>query len=178
MSVVSRRYAEALFDLAKEKNRVSKYRKDIELMSDSLVDVSNAHNFLIYERISKNNKKKLIRRAFKNSVSKDVLNFVYLLIDKGYIVEYKSIFKDFHELCNEELKIEEGYVYSKRPLSDNDLRKISKKLSEGVNKVILQNKIDEEIISGFKVVLKDKVIDYSMKNKIDDLKNHLLKEGA
>lgn len=178
MSTSTLRFAEALFDLAKEQNRVSRYRNDIELINTTLANVPNAHAFLSYEGISKDKKKRLIAKAFKTHISKDVRNFVYLLIDKGYIAEYRTVFKEFHNLCNEELNIEEGYVYSKRPLDDADLKNISKTLSNETSKVVLKNKIDEELISGFKVVLKNKVIDYSMKSKIDDLKNHMLKEGA
>ena len=110
MSTSTKRFAEALFSIAKDKNKVKKFREDVELMNVSLADVSNAHNFLSYEGISKEDKKELITKAFKNCINKDVLNFVYLLIDKGYIAEYRTIFKDFRELCNLELNIEEGYV--------------------------------------------------------------------
>ena len=47
---------------------------------------------------------------------------------------------------------------------------IAKKIGQ---KVELTNKIDESLIGGFKVAINDFVFDYSLKNKLELLKNNL-----
>lgn len=178
MNSSEKRFAEALFEIALDKNMVKEFKDNVDFVYNSLNSVEDANTYLIYDGISKNDKKKLISNAFKDSIDRNVLNFIYLLIDKGYIAYYKNIFNEFHNLCNKNLNIDEGYIYSKREISDDDLKKIENKLSSDNTSVILKRKLDDELISGFKIVLKNKVIDYSMKNKIEDLHDYLLKEGV
>ena len=43
--------------------------------------------------------------------------------------------------------------------------------------VILQNKIDKNLVGGFKIQVDDFIIDQSIKRKLSDLKTTLLKRG-
>lgn len=178
MNTSYKAYSQALFDLANEKKLVKKYKDDIDLISNVLNDVKDVDAFLSYEGISKKDKKKLMLDSFNDSISLDVLNFVFLLIDKGYIAYYKEIFKSFHDICNEFLNVEEGTVYTKRIIDSNLIKELESKLSVNGKNIILKNKLDDSLISGFKIVLKNKVFDYSINNRIDDLRSVLLKGGA
>lgn len=171
-------YSQALFDLANEKGLVKEFKDNIDLISDVLKDIKGIDTFLSYEGISKKDKKKLIYDSFNDSISLNVLNFIYLLIDKGYISFYKEIFSDFHSICDEYLNIEEGIVYTKRKIDDDLIKQLESKLSVNGKNIVLINKLDDSLISGFKIVLKNRVFDYSINNRIDDLKNVLLKGGA
>ena len=173
-----KKYAEALLSVAKDANKVKEYKDNIDLLNDVFSSTKELALFLIHKEISKAEKKKLIFDSFGSLINKDCINFICLLIDKGHIAHFKTIFNDFHIMCNEELNIEEGVIYSKRNISDEYLKQIEKKLSDSLGTVSLKRKIDDDLISGFKIVLDNKVIDYSMSNKIDDLRNHLLKEGV
>ena len=45
-------------------------------------------------------------------------------------------------------------------------------------KVELKNQIDESLIGGVKIVIKDRVYDSSIKYKLEQLKSSLIKKGA
>ena len=67
-------------------------------------------------------------------------------------------------------------VYSARALKVDELEKISAYITEKLGvEARLENKIDKSLISGIKIVCGDKVIDGSLKSRLDALKNSLEK---
>ena len=86
------------------------------------------------------------------------------------------ILKEFHSLCNAYHGIEEGVVYAARSLSEDQMKELEDSFKVRGRNVELTQKLDESLISGFKIVLEDEVIDASMKSKLARMKNELLKE--
>ena len=79
---------------------------------------------------------------------------------------------------NDDLGIKKAIVYSVRPLEESDLTKIKEALNKKHNCIVeLENKLDPGLIAVIKVVMENHVTDISMKNKIDSLKESLLKGG-
>ena len=93
----------------------------------------------------------------------------------GYVQE---ILREYVRKINDDLSIKKAIVYSVRPLEESDLTKIKEALNKKHNCLIeLENKLDPGLIAGIKVVMENQVTDISMKNKIDSLKESLLKGG-
>lgn len=174
MNQVISNYAQAFFDLAKENNAVSTYKKELDDVLKTLLKVDNIKEFFISVNISKEEKKKILDESFKGKVDKNVLNFLKLLVDKNRFEYFKEIIKEFHHLCNDELKIKEGIIEVPRHLDSKDIKKLEEVLSKDC-KVELQEKINKTLISGFKIIFDDQVIDNSMKEKINQMNNALMK---
>ena len=69
-----------------------------------------------------------------------------------------------------------GVVYSVRELDTKEMKAITAFAEKKLNQdVVLENKIDPSLISGFKIVCDNKVIDASLKNRVDEMKADLLK---
>jgi len=68
-----------------------------------------------------------------------------------------------------------GVVYSVRPLDKKHIEKLEETIgSELEQKVVLENKIDEALLGGFKIVINNNVWDGSYRSKLKDLKASLL----
>ena len=92
---------------------------------------------------------------------------------------YDEIFKEFIHECNDELNIIEGIIETPRPLNKDLIKQLEEVLSKDGKVVELKEKINKSLISGFKITIDNHVIDNSLKNKINDLKDTLLrKEGG
>lgn len=178
MSLVASRYAEAFFSLSLEKNEIEKNKKELKNISDLFRSVDNLKLFFLSEQISKRNKKDLILSTLKESVSKDTLNFLLLLVDKGRISIYDEIIKEYIHLANNELNIKEGVIESVRPLDADKVKELEQALSKDGQKVELVQKINKSLISGFKVKFDNHVIDASMKEKIDNLHEMISRKGG
>lgn len=169
MSLIANRYGEAFFSLAKEKNKVKEYKADLYLVKETLKEVPLIKEFFNSEKITKLEKKKLISDNFSKSINKDSLNLFNLLVDKGRMTYYEEIIDEYSHLANEELNIKEGIIESVREINKEKIKELEKLLAKENEKVELKQKINKSLISGFKITLKNEVIDGSMKAKINSL---------
>ena len=64
MSLVAKRYSEAFFSLALDKNKVSEYKEDLKLVLDTFKGVDSIDLFFASEKITKQEKKDLIEKSF------------------------------------------------------------------------------------------------------------------
>lgn len=171
------RYAQGLFDLALERQKLTVWQKQMRLVKKVFRMDENFKSFFMNNQISKADKKDVLRQAFGASIDKEVLNFLCLLVDKHRLKEIMMIVKNFNTLCNEAKGIKEGIVYSAYELSEDDIQQLEKAVSAKLqDQVELENQIDKNLISGLKVVIDDMVMDDSMRYKINALKETLLKD--
>lgn len=177
MSLLATRYAESLLFLAIDKDKVELYRDQIELVADSF-DLADVKAFFASPRVSKEEKKDLCRSIFKDKLDRYVLNFLYVLIDKNRMVNYEEIFEEFRHQCNRQLDIDEGIIETARPLKEELIKELEDSLSRNGKRVELREKINRSLISGFKISFADRIIDNSMKNKIRNLEDNLLRKDG
>ena len=178
MSVVASRYAEAFFSLSLDKNATETYKNELNVVKDVFENVDNIKEFFISEMVNKSEKKKVIKDALQNKVSKETLNFLMLLVDKGRISIFDEIIKEFRHLANNELNIKEGIIESVRPLDKEKIKELEDALSKDGEKVELTQKINNSLISGFKIKFDNQVIDVSMKEKIDKMNKIISRKGG
>jgi ATP synthase F1 delta subunit len=177
MDKISSRYAQALLDIATQLNRLDEYKIQAKLIGSSFRDNPAFAQLFDKTQISVNEKKKLLSDVFGSQVDEMMINLLSLLIDKKRIRLTEEIMNDFIHLVNVSRSIEEGIVYSIRPLSDEDLKQLESQLSKKHNvSVELINKIDTSLISGLKIKFKESVIDASLSYQLESLRE-TLREG-
>ena len=174
MESIASSYGLALFEIAKEEDRLKEFKQDLEFIQEAL-DQSHL-KFFNQKMISEEERISLLEKCFKENVQPMVLNFLKLLVVKGRMTNLFEIIKEYKELYNSALGIVEGIVFSTSILSEDQIKGIETAVSkkEG-KKVLLTSKIDESLIGGIKVVIEDHVYDGSIKNKITSLQSELLK---
>lgn len=176
MEKVANRYAEALFEFACEEHKVNDWQNQMGLIKQALAQDEKTQMFFASKRVSSEDKKALLDQAFKSSIDTYIMNFIFLLVDKSRISQFDLIARKFHRLCNGYKGIKEGFVYSIRELSDEEIKQIETSVSKKLDtNVELTNRISKDLISGIRVVVEDVVIDGSMKYKLDNLRSELLK---
>ncbi len=176
MSQAAQRYAEAFFELAQEEGKVKAWKQQMDQVALVMNSVPELKSFFGAVKITGEDKKELIVKSFEGRIDETCLNFLCLLTDKKRIGEVSQILKEFHSLCNAYEGIEEGIVFAARELNEAQIKELEDSFKVRGRNVELTLKIDESLISGFKIVLDDEVIDASMKSKIHRMKNELLKE--
>ena len=134
MSVVGDRYAESLFDLAKEENKVTQYLDDIKLVGEVLDSDPQIVQFFNHVLIENDKKIQLLDQSFKGNVDQYVLNFLKLLVQSRRIRYIDDIVKSYIKLSNQYLGIEEGMIYTPYELTDQQIQDIEKAISQKENK--------------------------------------------
>ena len=177
MSVVGDRYAESLFDLAKEENQVTQYLDDIKLVGEVLDSDPQIVQFFNHVLIENDKKIQLLDQSFKGNVDQYVLNFLKLLVQSRRIRYIDDIVKSYINLSNQYLVIEEGVIYTPYELTDQQIQDIEKAISQKENKkVTLKVSIDPSLLGGIKVQIANRIYDGTIKNKVEMLKKELLRK--
>jgi ATP synthase, F1 delta subunit len=177
MNNVSIKYAEALFDIAVEEDRIDVWQNQIRDVSDCFKEYPELKRVFSHVKIEEEEKRQLARDLFSH-VDRIIMNFIQLLVDKNKLSNIVEITTEFNHLCNLHNNIEEGIVYSAYPLQETEIQEITQAVTKKMGKQVqLKVKIDSSLVLGIKVVVNDKVIDGSLRNRIDMLRNTLLKES-
>lgn len=177
MNAVALRYAESLFDLAKELDQVEAYSKDIDLVETVFNSDPSFVPFFSHVLIEDEAKCALLDKSFKGEVSDYVVNFLKLLVRKRRMRYVMEIMEAFKTLTNDYFGILEGILYANYDISETEVKEVEDALSKKENKTIhLRVVNDPSLIGGIKVEINNRVFDGSIKNKVELLKKELLRK--
>jgi len=172
--LVGKRYAEALFEVAVELNKLDQFKEEIKAISDVLETEVELKTIFRHPKLSKNEKKDIINSIFKDRVSQEIINLIYIVIDKGREKFIKDISDEYIVLSNKKLGIVEAEAVTAVAMSQEEIDKLQSNLSEKMGKkVILTNMIDKKIIGGVLVRIADRVMDASIKGHLDAIQQSL-----
>ena len=174
MDSVFSRYSNALVSLAIEEKKPLEYKMAINLLNDYFENNSDVFSYLKSYFVSDEKNYEIIDCLCKDIDIKNINSFLKLLIKKHRLIHFKKIAKEFNKSINTVLGIAEGIIYSTTMMDKKEIERIETAIAKKIGqKVELTNKIDESLIGGFKVAINDFVFDYSLKNKLELLKNNL-----
>ena len=164
----SERYARALFEAANDSAELDK-------IENSLIEFLNIYNsslefinFIKNPTYSKKDQIEAINIVSNKLVfSKNLKNFLSLLVEKRRIFFIKKIAKNFLKLCSQKRGEVKASLISSKELSQNELNEISKDLSKLMGTTLkFDYKVDKELLGGLKLQLGSFMIDTSIKNKL------------
>lgn len=171
-SVSVSRYANALFQLAKE-------AKVIDTVSNDLtsLEVTINSDIEILKFIQNPSIKKSLKVQFFNTVSqklelsKLIENFIGLIIKKNRVHYILEMIRAFNDLLSELKGIKSANITSAYKLSDEEVSKIKMKLKDKFNSDFNINLLtDSSLIGGLKIQVGSQMIDSSIKNQLNLLK--------
>lgn len=172
--LVSKRYALALFETGLELDRLKQFKDEINNVSNVLEMEPKIEMILTHPKISNDEKKELLDNLFEKHVSREMLNFLYVIIDKRRERYIKEINEYYNFLYNEEKNIVSATVVTAVPMAKNQEEKLKVILNNKLNKnVELNNVVDKSIIGGAMLKVDNKVIDGSVKGQLDSIKKSL-----
>lgn len=175
MALISGRYATALFDLALENDCLDKYYEDVKLVKSVLESDDEIMAVIVHPQISGNEKLEILKNAFSDKVSEDIIGFFNVIFNKNRENELLNILNAFIKKAEDFKGIAYATVESAEPLSQNFLERIEQKLSKNLNKQVkVDNKVDPSLLGGVKISVCGHIIDNTIKSQIDRLKKQLL----
>ena len=176
--LISKIYGEALFETAKENNCVDTIKNQVSDVIYLLTNSTDIMEFLKDPRIAESEKKDFVKDVLSKTienVDEKILNFIYMIIDKGRQKELLDILKYFIELAYDFENIGRAEVTSATMLSDNQKELLEKKLIETTkyDSFVFDFNVDESLICGIKIKIGDKVFDKTYKTRIFDISKNL-----
>ena len=173
MSIDTRKYAQDLYDLAVHDDKLKLYHDELEKLNDALnFDLKLANDFDSTNFSSSDKREKIKDLKINNEVISTYFVMVNA-INKSH-VELQLLHDFLAYYYSRENKLF-GTVYSVRKLDDKTIKKVEEAIKSQLERdVKLENKLDEELLGGIKVVVNNNVWDGSYKTKLKDLKTGLL----
>lgn len=167
---VDKTYGTALYDAAKDLDRVDSIQEEAEAILEIFKREKTFYSYLKNPAVSAAEKKGALKNVFSGRISQEMLNFLYVLEDKGRFGHYERIVKAYIKLRDEEEGKATGVAYSVVPLKQEQLEKLQEQASKLLStNVVLRNEIDKSLIGGVKVLVNGRLIDASLKKRLEDL---------
>lgn len=175
--VAAKRYAEAAYQLARERGTVEDWSAALELMASAFADPEMAA-VMDSPRLPSAAKLALIERTLAG-IDPLALNLARLLVTKGRTYLVPQIAEAFQERMDKERGIAHAQVVTAVPLSEAEKAAIAARLKEITGKqVVLETEVDEEIVGGLVARIGDRLIDGSTKSRLLALKRQLQEARA
>lgn len=168
------RYAGAIVSLAKEEKKLSEYKLAISELDAFFLNNAEAKKMLESYFVSNEDKFAFVDELVKKYKLPNLSNFMKLIVSKHLMFHFHDIAKAVNKQVNQELNIDEGFVYSVDELSSKEIKAIEDAISKKRgHRVELVNKLDPRLIGGVKVIVHDHIYDGSILGKLETLKNNL-----
>jgi F-type H+-transporting ATPase subunit delta len=172
--LVTKRYAAALFDIAKEKEAIDDFEKEATLVCQILEKETDLLKLLEHPQMLMEDKIKVMESAFDGKIYDELMGLIALIIKKNRQMFLVEILQQFLGLVKEAKGQVKAIVTSAIPLTNQQLAQIKTNLEKSTKKTIeLESKVDVNIIGGLMIHVGDRVVDGSIQGKINGLKTQL-----
>lgn len=174
MSVIAKRYAEALFELARERGLLDSVEQDIELVATGIRDNPSFSDFLAHPRIADQEKKQALHNVFGKHISDVTSHLLQLLVDKGRLGLLSELVEAYIAMANESRGVSIGTAVTTINLDEAEKTRLESSFTSAVgSRVQLRNKVNPEIQGGIVVRIGDRVFDGSIASKLARFQNQL-----
>jgi ATP synthase F1 delta subunit len=171
---VDHTYGQALYDVARERGIISEVAEEYKAVSKVFADNPEFRRLLLIPMLSALEKRDAAEKVFRGRITKELLNFIFVLIDKRRMGTWESIERHFEKLVLENDGLTKGVLYSALPIDDERLKAIEKKTETVVgNGVRLEGRIDKSLIGGVRIYIDGKLIDASVKTRLENMRQRI-----
>jgi F-type H+-transporting ATPase subunit delta len=173
-SVVAKRYAKAMFELAQEQGKTAETESQLQALVEAVSNDAEIRAFLAAPGISTDEKMKVLQSAFEGKASDIVLNTLRLWIERGRHGEIDALLDAYRQVAGRALGRADALVTSAQPLSEETKQQLAAQFGKLIGKSVrIENVVDASLIGGLTVRIGDTLYDGSLRGKLDRLSKHL-----
>jgi F-type H+-transporting ATPase subunit delta len=170
MPEVARVYAEALFEVAREKGKLDAIGADLVELADAVSANRDLQVFLFSPHFSSAEKVEGLKRGI-DGADPELVNFLELLIEKHRVTEIFRIRREFEQLWKRENKRIDVTVTSAVELDPAVVAKVGEEIERQTGqKVELASRVDDEILGGIVLQVGNMVLDASIRSRLEKLR--------
>ena len=174
--LISSAYADALFELAIEKNKAGEWKEEIEGIRAILQENPQFNELMLHPRVLKEEKLKLAEEAFAGKADPEVTGLIRIVIEKGRYAEIDSIFERFIDQVKEYEGIGVAFVTTAKELTGTQKSAVEQKLLDTTDYKTMEMhySVDEQVIAGMVIRIGDTVVDSTVRTRLEGLTRSLL----
>lgn len=173
-TVVAKRYAKAMFELAREQGKEAETENQLQALVEAAAQDAEIRAFLAAPSITADEKIKVLQAAFGDKASSIVLNTISLLIERGRHGEIDALLDAYRQVAGQALGRADALVTSPQPLSDEVKNQLATQFGKVIGKSVrVENVTDATLLGGLMVRIGDTLYDGSLRGKLDRLSKQL-----
>lgn len=169
------RYAEALYELAKEAGRTDQVLSDLAELKRALMRDADGFGRLMHPRVSVSDKEALLTERFLSGCDPLISKTLRLMVRKRRESLLDSFFRGYLEVHDQHQGILRATVESAAPLADSAFEDLGARLSAATQKEVqLEARVDPGLLGGLRLQLGSRLLDGSVRRRLERIERGLL----
>jgi F-type H+-transporting ATPase subunit delta len=168
-------YARALFDFSIEQNIMHQVTADFQNLESFLNETSELTDYLNNPIVNQSAKTEVLTKVLQSQINAETFKFLMVLVRRDRINLLDAVIANYLELVYEAASIKMIEVSTAFAFTNLQKNMLIKKLKELTNarEIRLVITVDSSLIGGFLIKTDSKVIDFTVKNQLQNLAKHL-----
>jgi F-type H+-transporting ATPase subunit delta len=174
---VARRYARALFALAREDGRIEEVRRELDALCELVEGSEDLANAILRPLFPSRERRQVLRAVCERLGASDTLRrFCSFLVDRRRVVELDAIRAAFAALADEAAGRVRARVVSASPLSEAQRERLRRALAARTGRELeLELEVDPSLLGGTVASVGDLVLDGSLRTQLQQLRASLMR---
>ena len=175
--LVSKVYGEALFEVAVDHGNAIRLMNETAELQKILEDNPDFDKLMKHPGIPKQEKLSMVEKVFRGRVSDDLAEFLKIVVTKERYGSLKAIFAYFTELVRESEGMGTAYVRYCSGADEGTETGSERKAAwhtTSYQTFDVYYHVDPTLIGGMVIRVGDRVVDSSIRTKLEDMKKQLL----
>lgn len=170
----ARRFAEAAFEVATRDGTLEAWRAELDASVERLGDESTM-SVLANPALPVEQRAAAIAGLLEQTASRPVQNLIQLLLRRGRIEELPRVAAEFRRLDDARLGITHATATSATALTPEEIGALSARLEQSTGgRIVLDVQVDPSLLGGLVVRVGDRLIDGSVRGRLERLRNQLI----
>ena len=172
MTTTSKEYAEALFELAAGDNLLEETSDGLVTVISALEQTPEYRSLLASAAIGKADRMNALDEAFRGKIPDVLLGVLRMMVSRGNIGSLDGVAREFGEMSRQYRGESVARVTSAVPLKESEAVALRAELEKRfARKITLSCETDPGLIGGVRVEIDGRVIDGSIRNKLEQIKD-------
>jgi F-type H+-transporting ATPase subunit delta len=168
-------YARALYDFSNDQNIMHQVTADFQNLEVLLKQTPDLISYLTSPIVTNVAKEEMITKTLKSQLNKETFQFLLLLVKRNRINLIQQVIDIYLNLVYDLASIKMVEVTSAFPFTNKQKNQLVKKLKDMTNarEIRLAITVDSSLIGGFLIKTDSKILDFTIKNQLQQLAKHL-----
>lgn len=168
-------YVRAIFDFAIKAGVLHQVTDDFNQLGLFFDENSELAEYLNNPIVSQKAKREVLVKVFKPQLDDVTFKFIMLLVDRDRINYLPAVAHSYMELIYQTALIKKVELSTASEFTDSQKDALVEKLKKLIDarEIRLKTTVDPTLIGGFSIKTESKVIDFSVKNLLQELAKHL-----
>lgn len=175
--LVANTYGDALFELALSESAVDTLYAEAFVVLEAFKNNKELGKLLNHPKIETNEKQTVVENCFKSFVSKNMTGFLVLMVAKARYNAIEEALAYFIDKVKAYKSIGTAYITTATPLREEQKTRIVERLFQTTDykRFEMNYAVDPSLLGGIVIRIGDRVVDSSIKTKLEGLTRDLKK---